>query len=365
MSTDYFSFLIHPLNHADIIRHEPKAEGKSERLLEKIVEWLPSHKASHIEGIESKEGNKAEGWFVTVPLLPKQFLSLDRKMVMDKVIKGAKIGQELGAKIVGLGGFTSVIGDAGFSIAKNVDIAVTSGNSYTIATAIEATLKYADIMEIDISKAKAAVIGATGSIGSVCSKILAPMVSSITLVARNQNRLGELGLEIGNIKNSNVNISTKIDEVLPQCDIIISASTSGGLITSDLLKIGSLICDVALPHDVCREVAKQRNDVLIIEGGLVQVPGNPRFNYDFGYPPGISLACMAETMILTLERKFENFSLGRSIEIEKIDEIKHYASKHGFKLAGIRSFDKEITLEEVVEIKNNARIKKKSQKILI
>jgi fatty aldehyde-generating acyl-ACP reductase len=40
-----------------------------------------------------------------------------------------------------LGAFTAVVGDAGITIAKNLNIPVTTGNSYTVATAIEGTKK--------------------------------------------------------------------------------------------------------------------------------------------------------------------------------------------------------------------------------
>ena len=40
--------------------------------------------------------------------------------------------EKLGAKIVGLGAFTAVVGDAGITVARNLNIPVTTGNSYTV-----------------------------------------------------------------------------------------------------------------------------------------------------------------------------------------------------------------------------------------
>ena len=54
-----------------------------------------------------------------------------------KIIKAGKVAEKLGAKIVGLGAFTSIVGDAGVTVANNLNIAVTTGNSYTVATALE------------------------------------------------------------------------------------------------------------------------------------------------------------------------------------------------------------------------------------
>ena len=67
------------------------------------------------------------------------------------------------------------------------------------------------------------------------------------------------------------------------------------------------------------------------------------FGFDFGYPRGVSLACMAETIILALEGRYENYSLGRGIQLRQVEEISRLADKHGFRLAGFRSFDRFVT----------------------
>jgi fatty aldehyde-generating acyl-ACP reductase len=63
-------------------------------------------------------------------------------------------------------------------------------------------------------------------------------------------------------------------------------------------------------------------------------------------------------MILTLEGRFENFSLGRGIKLEKVEEINNLGKKHGFKLAGFRSFEQFITDEAISKIRDNAEKKK-------
>ena len=66
------------------------------------------------------------------------------------------------------------------------------------------------------------------------------------------------------------------------------------------------------------EVKHKRKDVLVIEGGIVKVPGDVEFNFDFGFPKGHSHACMAETMILALEEKYENWSPGRDLSVAQV-----------------------------------------------
>lgn len=356
----YFGFVIHPLDMQDVIRYEPQAANKREALVEKILEWVPAYKVSNITGIQSITGAKAEGWFLGCTFTPNQFLTFPKEKVYQKIINAGKLAESFGANIIGLGGFTSVVGDAGVTIAKHLDIAVTSGNSYTIATAIEGALAAAKAMDLDLSCANAVIVGATGSIGSACAKILARDVASLTIVARHLPRLCRVAEGIKEFSGKTVKIETDLEKALISADIVVSASSSGGsIIRSGYLKPGVVVCDVALPHDVSREVAELRDDVLVIEGGLVEVPGPVKFNFDFGYPQKIALACMSETIILALEKRYENFSLGRRIDVDRIVEITHLAKKHGFKLAGFRSFDYQVTEEQIASIKSQARKRSK------
>jgi len=58
-------------------------------------------------------------------------------------------------------------------------IGVTTGNSLTAATAVEGALAAATRMDIDPARARVAVLGATGSIGAVCCRLLAPQVAGL------------------------------------------------------------------------------------------------------------------------------------------------------------------------------------------
>jgi hypothetical protein len=44
--------------------------------------------------------------------------------------------------------------------------------------------------------------------------------------------------------------------------------------------------------------------------------------------------------------------------IEQVEEIGRLARKHGFKLAGFRSFEKSLTDEDIRSVKENARLQK-------
>ena len=351
-----FGFLVHPLSFDDVLRYEPKAAGKGRPLIKKILEWMPPYKVSHVTGVRSITGEEIEGYFIAVPLLPEQFLDLPRNEVMTRVIRGANIAAELGCGIVGLGGFTAVIGDGGPTVAENCPIAVTTGNTYTIAAAIQSLFRGAEEMEIDVPSASAVVIGATGSIGSACAQILGNKVARVTLAARNATRLAKLAHAMQPHVSAKVGWTVDIPDALHHADLVLTATAStSSVVEPEDLKTGAVVCEVSLPHDVSRRVATERDDVLVTEGGNIRVPGEVNFNFDFGLPPNTSLACMAETMILTLENRCVNYSLGRGVNLDKVLEIQQLAQKHGFTLAGMRAFDKEVTPAMIARTRERAR----------
>src|SRR5690606_20073057 len=97
---------------------------------------------------------------------------------------------------------------------------------------------------------------------------------------------------------------------IKNADVIVTVTSSDtSVIQPHHLKAGAIICDVARPRDVSVRVVKERSDVLVIEGGVVRVPGKPDFGLNFGFPPGTAYACMSETFMLALEDRPESFTL--------------------------------------------------------
>src|SRR5690606_5461289 len=306
-----FGFIIHPLEIRDVARKFGFTRHLPESWLEFATRWAPPVKASHITGIQS-DYNSAEGWFVACPLSSRQMVTLPEDLVLKKIIAAGRMAERLGAKIIGLGAFTSVVGDAGITIAKALDAAVTTGNAYTVATALESALLGARIMGHDIKTAEFAVLGATGSIGQACARILARDVRHLTLIGRSQPRLEALAARLREETGLVADVSTDLDAALPRADVIVAVSSAvEALIQPHHLKVGAVVCDVARPRDVSRQVAEQRDDVLVLEGGVVEVPGPVEFKFDFCFPPKTCMACMAETMILALEERYEDYTLGQ------------------------------------------------------
>jgi hypothetical protein len=196
------------------------------------------------------------------------------------------------------------------------------------------------------------IIGATGSIGSVCSRLLAQAIYDVVLVSIEPERLIDLKRTIqAETPGANVVIATRPADLLPECDLIVTATSAFGqrIIDISRCKPGAVICDVARPPDIGPAEAALRPDVLVIESGEVLIPGDINFGYDIGLPPKTAYACLAETALLAMEGRFEDYTLGRNITMERVKEIYRLFKKHQFQLAGLRSFGHYITDEDVAE----------------
>jgi predicted amino acid dehydrogenase len=324
-----------------------------ERLLERLVRKRGPMLVSHITGVRSKAGPEAEGWFVGCLLSPRQFLDLPADLVVNKIAAAANLAADQGAGIVGLGALTSVAADAGVSVAARAKVPVTTGNSYTVWTAVEGARRAAELMGIEVARARAAVVGATGAIGRVCCQILSGWVSELTLVGRERARLEAVAASLDG--GAEIRCATEVARALREADVVITVTSAlDTVVPAESLKPGAVVCDVARPRDVAREVAERRKDVLVIEGGVVEVPGKVDFGFEFGFPSNMTFACMAETMILALEGRYECYSLGRELSLEKVLEMGRLAEKHGFRLASFRSFDREVTPEQIARTRELA-----------
>ena len=129
---DTFAFIIHPIQiKKDVARKFPLL-GRilTERQISFFSRFFPPIYISEIDGIRSEDtGTALKGWLIACPYTPPTMLSLPVETVYKKIIGCGHMAERLDARILGLGVFTSVVGDAGITIAERLDIPVTSGDS--------------------------------------------------------------------------------------------------------------------------------------------------------------------------------------------------------------------------------------------
>lgn len=363
-----FAFIIHPLEAADVARKFPALQWLPGAAIEAITRFLPPVTASKIEGLKNGPKN-LEGYLIACPLTTRQMLHYPQDWVLKRIEKACWKAVDLGAQIIGLGAMTSVVGDAGVTLAHRLPVPVTTGNTYTIAAAIDGVAEALHLLERDIRESHVVVVGATGSVGSACARLLARDAKAMTLVSRTPSKLNRLASRILYETGLAVSVTTQVTKALSEADVVVTVSSAiESIVEPGCLKPGAVVCDVARPRDVSKVVAEQRKDVLVIEGGVIGIPANVQFGFNFGLPAGMAFACMAETMLLALEGRQECFSLGRDIAVEKVDEIRSMARKHGFTLAGLRSFERPLDMEQVQQIKqmrNSGNFKQVCQPIAL
>lgn len=340
-----FAFIVHPIHARDTARKYSYMKYLPNFVIEKLMTKLKPKVASHITGIQSLTGAKTEGWFIGLPMTPKMMLA-EPERSLEALQVCTEIARKEGAKLIGLGAFTAIVGDGGVTLAKNSSIGVTTGNSYTVATAIEGALDAAARVGIIPAESNLAVVGATGSIGQTCARILAPQFKSTLLIGRDQARTELAGEGLPRCE------ATTDVARLSDSDLVITVTSSdNAIIEPRHLKRGAVVCDVSRPRDVSIRVAQERPDVLVIEGGVVEVPGDVNFNFDFGFPAKTAYACMSETMMLALENRTDHYTLGKNVTVDQVQETMGWATKHGFKLAGYRAFEKAVSQESIDRVK--------------
>jgi predicted amino acid dehydrogenase len=263
------------------------------------------------------------------------------------------MAERMGCRLMGLGAFTSVVGDAGETVAHESAIAITSGNSLTVAATLEAAKQaVVNMGATSLKEGRAMIIGATGSIGAVCSRLLAQAIHDVVLVSIEPEKLIDLKRTIEReTPGTKVTIALRPGDLAAECDLVVTATSAFGQRILDIstCKPGAVICDVARPPDIGKKEAALRPDVAVIESGEVLIPGDIDIDYDIGLPKGTTYACLAETALLAMEGRFESFTLGRNIDVDKVKEIYRLFKKHEFHIAGLRSFGKLLTDEDFAE----------------
>jgi predicted amino acid dehydrogenase len=364
-----FAFVIHPLSqeYFKVVKPIEVLSRVSPPVfldsVEKIMAYAPPFVYSRVTGIKSPTGVEAEGWLISVGGTPREIMKRSPEFTYRRLLDAAKMARKLGAQIMGLGAFTKVVGDAGVTVARRAPLPITTGNSYSASGALWAAHDAVLRMKLlpmpkgkERVKAKAMVVGATGSIGSVCARLLAKAAEEVYLVSPETAKL--LALKESILKetpDAKLYLAARADKFLADMDMIVTATSAAGKRVLDIMKVkpGCVITDIARPLDIPPEEVAKRPDVLVIESGEIQVPGDVQMK-NIGLPKGVVYACLAETIVLALEGRFENFTVGRAIEWEKVREIYKLGLKHGMKLAAISGVNGPFTDEDIERVRRLA-----------
>ncbi len=344
-----------PFRSGEVIKSKSLEKG----LIRDIYTYRKVYSSRHVD---------CSGKIFCIFLTPEQLLENQTRAV-DLVVEACCQAKEWGAEIVGLGAMTAVVGSRGKEINLNSPVPVTTGNSLTVYSSLKTFKEVVKKLEIDIYAQKIVIVGFPGSITLAIAKTLLKEGLKLVLVSRRQTRFLQRFLsDLDGTRQGNVEITRDLPAALSRGKIIFSATSTGNIIDPDSLQPGSIVFDIAQPRDVIRKRAK-RKDVLILDAGTVSLPKTngrsihsvslPFFsfvpfpiwaweycsilfaNYS-GVGPLYIPSCLAETITLALEERKESFSIGRELDLQKIEEIGELSEKHGFIFDHFLSFDQVI-----------------------
>jgi acyl-phosphate glycerol 3-phosphate acyltransferase len=334
------AFFIHPMSEEDwwqpgrFAWARPLAEHglMPPSLTHPLALYVRPMKVDEIRGIETRDGRRARVYLVGVPWLPAQ-IKENPRLAVRRAVQAARLAKELGAAVFGLGAYWSVVGNKGEEVQAQADIPITNGGALTagsVSVAVPAILKRLAAKGVEPSRARAAVVGANGVVGFGICRRIAGEVGSLVMIGRDAERL-ERSAQLLQRRHPRLQIVATTDLAeLRECDLIFSATSEPGpVILPDHVRHGALLYDLGRPADVHPSV-RTSPGVEVVPGGTIRPPGRITGKLDLAFGSGQIPACMAETIIIALERAYERASLGEGTKSENIDYFVRKAEELGF-----------------------------------
>jgi acetylornithine/succinyldiaminopimelate/putrescine aminotransferase/predicted amino acid dehydrogenase len=294
--------------------------------------------------VRSKTGDEVHLSFIGLGVTSRQFVRAmqerSARWITDKIETAAQVARDAGCRVVGFGGYTSIV-TAGCRRVRTSGIGLTTGNALTVGMGVAALRAAAQAQGIDLATSRLAVLGATGNIGSTYAALMASEVREVVLVVRNL-RYSKLAPILAGLRAAAPDARVRVVDdlaVLADCSLIVTASsTPAPLIHPNHLGRDPVaICDISLPANVADEVALECPNVLVVQGGVVRLPFDDHFAIGgVPLPPGHVFACMAETLLMGLEDRWDHTSTG-PVTVASVRHAMAVAEKHGFTLGDIHA----------------------------
>ena len=317
-----------------------------------ILPWIPPRAVCHVD-VGSIAGAKAHGVYIDSFIPPDRLEAAYMHDNIARVRGAAAYAIQAGAKIVSLGGFSSILIEGNFDqLPERQDTVFTTGNTLTVGFIVQGIRKMCALEGRNLRRSTLLIVGATGDVGSGCARCLAPYVKRVLLSARNLERLRKLAAEL-EADGVQVEIATAQQHFSAEADVVIcAASLASASLLLGRIAPGAIVCDAGYPKNLSPNA--QMPDARIFFGGLGQITGGMSFTPDFHgvlnrHPfPDVVHGCLLEGMALALEGRFEPFSQGRGfITPQRVEEIETIAARHGIYLAPL--YNAEGPLEDALD----------------
>lgn len=309
MTARTFAFLVHPRRQlaADLGSVWAPLGRIPERYADHALRRLPLPPV-RIASIALPEVPDLQGHLILVPFGAAHLMA-EPGEGRRRIGKAVDQAVRLGAEVVGLGALTAPVTAGGLALRTRSDIGVTNGNAYTAAI-VDAQARSVLAGQVGPVGGHVAVVGATGSVGSAVVRLLARdrAVERLTLVARSAGRREALREEIS--RSVPVASGCDLSAVLDADVVVLLTASADALLRAEHLKPGAVVIDATQPRNTDPGLLTQRPDVVVLDGGIVEVPSLRISSAALGLPRGQVFACLAETMLVALGAHRGHFSLG-------------------------------------------------------
>lgn len=302
--------------------------------IKSVFGFIPPRKLFEVEVISPVTG-KVKGMYIESFISPDELDAAHLHANLRKVREACCCAEREGAAVASLGGFTSIVLEAGREEASVTGrTQFTTGNTLTAGFIVKAVESVCRQRGKALQAATLLIVGSTGDIGSACARYFENSVKSLLLCARQAGPLARQSQEFID-RGISARYAVHVNELLPSADIVICVASS---IMSDadfgLLPHDAIICDAGYPKNLA--IRQPLNGRVLFAGGMGMVRGGYTFFpdhrsdiYDF---PGENVmhGCFLEGIVLAMEGKPVAFSRGRGkITVSAINDIVGLAAKHG------------------------------------
>lgn len=380
-----FAFLAHPLAWKDYRDLDESLSPLSDEQLGALSTAFADNFDPLVIGetrVVGDNGKAAYGEFILVPRRAEELMAMPHAQAVGEILDAARLAQKRGAKIIGLGAYTSVVTQGGLSLKGNGLPALTTGNSYTAVAARQSIRLAATERNWTLPRRTIGILGAGGSIGQALSILLSRDAGRLVLLGNparaeeSRQRLLQVAgsivcsldglrrhapLHPGSVaswvaelnfkkpaqpdratlirlgeelirRSGAVVVSVDVARYLPVVDVVVCCTSSTErIVHPELLCPSAIICDVSRPSNVSSDVTIERPDVMLFDGGVVRMPGDAALGFNAALAAGHAYACMAETMMLAMQQREQDASLGFDISLEHVFEIESLAEELGFR----------------------------------
>lgn len=321
-----FAYFAYPKSLAQIREIWPQTRFIPFFLIKYYLKKVPL-KICNLGLLKTFKGKSVEGFLIILPVLKNDLLKFTEEEIFEKIIDASRLAEENKALIMGLDGLLALAADRKPFIYKHLKrTALTSGSCLMAWNIFEGLFQTLKAKNIDLKNASVTIIDAGSAVGWLLTRKFAEMDCKVKLV----NCVKESFQKIDSFGNKRIEIDLDCSTAVNNADIIINCSRKPDVKLGFLnIKENAIVIDISL-FDHFKKVNSSDNKFDLIGMQFLKLPNKFLIPY-FGIADNLVSASVAESMLLAIEEKFINYSLGESLNLAKIEEIGNFAKENGFK----------------------------------